>query len=888
MNSSENLDRLIHGIATYNPLVLRNAGIITSLDEATEKYGGALGTTTTSVLDNTAAIENSNLALQQKGIDIEQANIRIAELQDHLAFLNTWEEKDATAISKTNLAIEEQQLKIQKLTAAIGEEGAELQELQAKHGTTATSSDSLAGSLTGQQKQLIMLNAVIGEGENIQGAYARAMEEPAKLIRSMPRYLYEWRREMGTHLLKAFRSWVGLLILGVKWLRGMTKEGKPVQRIMKALGRIFDAFLGTIAGGATGGALDSFEGALSRVADILETVATWVSTIFGGESSFAGGISGAGLTGTMEGPLEKLLQMLTGAAGLLAEGFWSWVTGPDGVMATMWDTMGGIIDSLKTWIDEKGPDIADKIIDWVAQFWAWITDPEDGVLVTLGTVLGNIITDIAKWIVENKDRVFEKIEEWATTFWSWVTGEGGVKGTLGTNLGTLISMLSLWINQNAGLVADAFIGIAVQFWGWALEAARAIAQKLGELFDAIKDWLGDESGGGTVMASVGTSIGEGIAKGVKKLFERDETGQILVLALIGSILKAMGSLAGLIEYAGSTLAANIVTGFVGELAGWSPVLKNAFQGYIRESMKIETTPEMRQALKMSLEDAIIMASGDAEEGLRARAPLIKPVDMMDILIRGAVYAGGPGGAGLRPGELLITGLVDDMDGTMRDPNTLAKISTIGEAPVKGFVSYFKGQGQIDLKTATENLIEDGILQPTSTSLLADSPSQVFVLFGQDIDQGLIDGMQVLKPSVESKAKELVKAVKKPFEDEDWKKLGKSIIEGIIDGIESKAAALARAAVKAARDALEAAQNEIESESPSKAFMRLGESMMEGMAQGVTQTSGLASAAAAGATVGTLGAAQAAEEHYHLHMSSNAETEQVLADFNMMRVMAGAA
>ncbi len=856
-NSSDTMSQLIHGIATYNPLVLRNAGIVTSLDEATKNFGGSLGSVTTTTIDHTAAIDSQNQSLGFLEREYELLGGKVQSAQDDLTIANATMQEAPHLIANFEDKLVRAQLALDKKGVAIDKVKGKLGDLSSEHGTVSESTGNLTGNLTGAQKQFVMLNQVIDKGGTVAGAYDRAMEEPAKMIRSMPRYLYEWRREMGTHLLKAFRSWVDLLILGVKWLRAMTQEGKPVQRIMKAMGRIFDSFLSVIAGGATGGAFEGFEKVLSKIADVLEEVATWVATIFGGESVFAGGISGAGLSGAIQGPIDKLLEMLMGAAGILAGGFWTWITGPDGVIATAWDVMGNVIDKIGTWIDEKGPKIAEKIIDWVGAFWAWITDPEDGVLVKIGTVLGDVITDIAKWIVDNAPTVFEKMAEWVDAFWNWATGEGEgtVGGTMAGNLGTIITKLSKWISDNGPLIASAFLGFATAFWNWILEAIARTAEAMTTLTANLLLWVtgadGKEKTGG-----IGFAIGFFIADGIKGLFEKRETGDTIIGSLLLSLIQSTSNMRDILQEVGIEIGKGIVDGAVFAMTGQELTDKGseALAAFVKFATA-RSGPLWKQDFKNQLGGDLMDAIGElGEEGMFQEA-IAKTYEKFS-----SAFAQGPGGTGIRK--------EDNVGWKWADDAVTGVTDRVGEATKNELPTAFMGMAQV------------GIIDPVAETLKTGSRSEVFYQFGQDIDRGLIDGMEALLATVIAKAEALVAAIKKPFEDEDWKKLGKDIIQGIIDGIESKAAALARAAVKAARDALNAAKQEVESESPSRAFMRLGQSMMEGMAQGIAESAQLPIATSAAAT----GAVYNTSREMNLSIHTNAPVENIIDDFRLMESM----
>lgn len=132
---------------------------------------------------------------------------------------------------------------------------------------------------------------------------------------------------------------------------------------------------------------------------------------------------------------------------------------------------------------------------------------------------------------------------------------------------------------------------------------------------------------------------------------------------------------------------------------------------------------------------------------------------------------------------------------------------------------------------------------------------------------------------------------------DWKGLGRSIINGIKDGVVSRAKALAQAVAEAAKNALNAAKRALGISSPSKvAALQIGIPFVEGIGQGIDKAiAGLAqrqmpqmatqmvSASQRGmATAGN----RTINQTYNLIVNTNAATEPIVADFNMMRAFAG--
>lgn len=133
---------------------------------------------------------------------------------------------------------------------------------------------------------------------------------------------------------------------------------------------------------------------------------------------------------------------------------------------------------------------------------------------------------------------------------------------------------------------------------------------------------------------------------------------------------------------------------------------------------------------------------------------------------------------------------------------------------------------------------------------------------------------------------------------DWKGLGRSIINGIKNGVMSAAKALAQAVANAAKAALDAAKRALGIGSPSKlAAEQIGVPFVQGISQGIDKAmAGMARMQLPQMTTQMVNASQrgmaavnnnATSTHtYNLTINTNAATEPIVADFNMMRAFAG--
>lgn len=133
-------------------------------------------------------------------------------------------------------------------------------------------------------------------------------------------------------------------------------------------------------------------------------------------------------------------------------------------------------------------------------------------------------------------------------------------------------------------------------------------------------------------------------------------------------------------------------------------------------------------------------------------------------------------------------------------------------------------------------------------------------------------------------------------------VGKDIIAGMTQGVTNNASQLVGALVSAAMSAYNAAKAALGIQSPSTLFAGIGENLMAGMAEGIANSTGLAVAAMQNAVSAvsmpaiSMQSSQAAPSSIsstyqtsvvnNLTINSNAQSEQVAADFAMMSSLAG--
>jgi phage-related minor tail protein len=134
-----------------------------------------------------------------------------------------------------------------------------------------------------------------------------------------------------------------------------------------------------------------------------------------------------------------------------------------------------------------------------------------------------------------------------------------------------------------------------------------------------------------------------------------------------------------------------------------------------------------------------------------------------------------------------------------------------------------------------------------------------------------------------------------FAATDWSAIGGGIIRGIANGITAGLGIIRDAAVQAAMAALEAAKGFLGIKSPSKEFAKLGTASMQGFAQGIRESMSLPAdmvlAGAGGMLDRTASMMQSreviyqGEKHVHLHIHTNGDYREELADLGYLQAIA---
>jgi phage-related protein len=197
------------------------------------------------------------------------------------------------------------------------------------------------------------------------------------------------------------------------------------------------------------------------------------------------------------------------------------------------------------------------------------------------------------------------------------------------------------------------------------------------------------------------------------------------------------------------------------------------------------------------------------------------------------------------------------------------VGTEEEKGAGGLVGGIKSKLE-DVKKAIEDLISG------AADKLATLPQDIKDKFA-DIGGKIVGG---IKDKIAGMGDDLATALKSAI---------KAALETIRTALTSSDNPIAQAVTKQINDAIDWIEQKLGIASPSKVFAKIGSEMAAGLAEGFATPPLSATLAAGTMAMGsaTANAIYNQQHYYNLTIHSNASTEQVVADFAMLRALAGA-
>lgn len=205
-------------------------------------------------------------------------------------------------------------------------------------------------------------------------------------------------------------------------------------------------------------------------------------------------------------------------------------------------------------------------------------------------------------------------------------------------------------------------------------------------------------------------------------------------------------------------------------------------------------------------------------------------------------------------------LTEEMQSNFNDQVNAVEQGTadVQNAMTEGYSSGASDQASAMAET-TETVAQEGILDPLNETLGTDgTTSTETTTVGENVDQGLIDGVENLEEDVNETATTLATdtydTINENLSEDKFETIGEQICSGLKSGLEKGASSVTSMARQVARDAYNASKRELDVNSPSKKYRWLGEMSGEGFTEGLVDSMANIDAVVANATEGAAKAA----------------------------------
>lgn len=434
--------------------------------------------------------------------------------------------------------------------------------------STVTAQDAYAKSIGKTRAQLdntekiqAVLNAVLEQGEQIQGAYTAAMDTAGKKSRSMRRHVVELMNAVGAPFLNAFGNVIDIFTDFLKSMRYIAEEGGILNSFLLAAGGIADELFAAF--GKAGVGYDTFgdhiANVLTPITNFLERLKTFLQLvrIFGPESASAAlgleNLFGPKVTGFIQGAITlfgQVKDVLMPVGDAIKNLFSAFIQSGPAAQAETQTFLDWIIDNLIPTIETLVLNVA-TFLNNMAEFWRLHGEKIIQVLrIAMQTIVA-IFTGV--WLVLTGIwSVFTSIlkGDWKE---AWETIKATIE-TIAENILTIVGSSLEELRQNWQDIFEMLVLIVVTLALKLYKAGQAAIQGLWNgiknMWDRMKAWidrqiqaildafaavlgLGSPS---KVLQQYGEWMMEGLAKGIREGAKAPE----LAMAGVGAGVMAAG------------------------------------------------------------------------------------------------------------------------------------------------------------------------------------------------------------------------------------------------------------------------------------------------------------------------------------------------------------
>lgn len=526
------------------------------------------------------------------------------------------------------------------------------------------------------------------------------------------------------------------------------------------------------------------------------------------------------------------------------------------------EALPGIIDSVKTWAEEKRAEIVTTATDMFNGF----ADSLPDVIAKVTEALPGILTAVTAWVVTSKISMGEQ----ATELFAGISGAiPTVLSEISTALPDIVSTITDFVTAQAPVILEQAMSL---FGGLSTAVADAISGITTSLPDVISGFVTTVTENLPQLLTLGGDMVGEIIKGVIGAIP-----QILTAALGFAV--TMATEIGKYDWLsiGGDIIAGLLEGLKSAATTSLEAIKNAFVDIwdgIKEVFGINSpstvAAEAGGFILEGFKDGIITGVSTFGETIKNAFKGIWD-GIKSIFGFGKKDTSGEDAEGV--GTSIVEGLATGLDGSGKGgpaekAGTLAqnvldalntgfdiiegisnKGVTIGSTVAGGIV---KGTTETDVSGI--NIISSNVfLALIDAFSVVAGVSGTMVPIGEAVGKGIVDGVKNADYSgVQDSSNSIMSQLRKAMDISEgiagtFTDVGEAIAKGIAKGIRDNENKIKEAARNAAKDAYDAAMDELDAHSPSRKMMEVGRYFAEGFALGIAGNSDMAAGAARGMT-----------------------------------------
>lgn len=407
-------------------------------------------------------------------------------------------------------------------------------------------------------------------------------------------------------------------------------------------------------------------------------------------------------------------------------------------------------EQVYAWITEQAPIIVEKLSEWINAFKDWIVPLTEQIVETLTPYIETIFN----WIVEQVPVIIDKLKEWYNAFIAWITP---LVEQIEEKIGPVIDKIFEWIKKQVPEIDDKLLEWFNSFVNWIAPIAEKVVENLGPIAEGMFNWIKEQV----------PKIGEKLLEWGQAYYEwvKPHTDKLLDELLV--------------------LSESLTNWIVDQLPKITEKLAEWGAAFVNWALKVWLGEDGSGGLLSKLVELIGYAIGwIIGQGIELLATLIKEWVPAFIDWVGSIFEGGGEGApsgGLKQKLLDFMGVVVDFITNDLFNMMVDAAKSLANGIINGIADGL-GENAEWLKEQVKTFVQTNVIDSAKSLLGIKSPSTVFDAIGQNVGQGLANGIESKRGTIVSTISSIAATVS-------------SIVSGIISAVQS-----AINAINAARQA----------------------------------------------------------------------------------------